>query len=109
MIPLDEYFRDGKFEQEMEYTNTSRFLNYRRYKEEKQKKLKQLRHLERLKKAQEAGEQHGPSAKMAGMMTKMGLVLSGPMLLDESGSTSTATAAGGAGGPAGATIGRSGH
>merc|ERR1719295_2147091 len=90
----------------MENANTSRFLNYRRYKEEKQKKLKQLRHLERLKKAQEAGEQHGPSAKMAGMMTKMGLVLSGPMLLDESGSTSAA-AAGGAGGPAGATIGSS--
>ena len=101
-------FRDGKFEQEMEQANTSRFLNYRRYKEEKQKKLKQLRHLERLKKAQEGcggeggsstpaaaaaaatstgddtgavGASNGASSKVAGMVNKM--LLSRPLLLDD--------------------------
>ena len=105
-----DYFRDGKFEQEMEQANTSRFLNYRRYKEEKQKKLKQLRHLERLKKTQEGcgggeggsstpsaaaaaatstgddagaavGASNGASSKVAGMVNKM--LLSRPLLLDE--------------------------
>ena len=92
-----DFFRDGKFEAEMEQANTSRFLNYRRYKEEKQKKLKQLRHLERLKKAQEGGgggastgtstpaaaaaAGNGASSKVAGMVNKM--LLTGPLMLDE--------------------------
>ena len=104
-LTSSDCFRDGKFEQEMEQANTSRFLNYRRYKEEKQKKLKQLRHLERLKKAQEGsgggeggsstpvaaaaaattsagddvGASNGASSKVAGIK----MLLSRPLLLDE--------------------------
>ena len=46
-------FRECKYEQDLEFKQTKRQLNYRRYKEEKQKRLKTLRKLEKLKEEKE--------------------------------------------------------
>ena len=45
--------RECKYEQDQEFKQTARQLNYRRYKEEKQKRLKILRKLEKLKEEKE--------------------------------------------------------
>ena len=47
------FFRECKYEQDLEFKQTKRQLNYRRYKEEKQKRLKTLRKLEKLKEEKE--------------------------------------------------------
>ena len=58
-IPLFSYhfsiliYRECKYEQDEEFRQTNRALNYKRYKEEKQKRVKRLKKLEKLKEEKE--------------------------------------------------------
>ena len=53
IITFNFVCRECKYEQDLEFKQTKRQLNYRRYKEEKQKRLKTLRKLEKLKEEKE--------------------------------------------------------
>ena len=46
------FSRECKYEQDLEFSATSRQLNYRRAKEEKQKKLKRLKQLQKIQQGQ---------------------------------------------------------
>ena len=45
-------FRECKYEQDLEFSATSRQLNYRRAKEERQKKIKRLKQLQKIQQGQ---------------------------------------------------------
>ena len=46
-------YRECKYEQDLEFRQTARALNYKQYKEEKQKRLKRIKKLEKLKEEKE--------------------------------------------------------
>ena len=49
---LCSIFRECKYEQDLEFSATSRQLNYRRAKEERQKKIKRLKQLQKIQQGQ---------------------------------------------------------
>lgn len=58
-LNLPFYLRECQYEQDLEFVNTQRQLNYRRRKEEMKKKLHRLKKLQKLREeAEETGEIH---------------------------------------------------